>query len=109
MLCGHADVSTFVPGYFARLPNAVLAIEIARFNRNPAQPVHAAVHGSRTGSRSGYWHFGEPHGAPVYVMAISHLFLTCNKVTAEYMATDEVLICKQIQAHVASGASVGSP
>ena len=35
-------------------------------------------------------------------MAMSHFNLTRNKVTAEYLVTDEVSICKQILAHDAS-------
>ncbi|MEC5212274.1 hypothetical protein RCH06_000808 [Polaromonas sp. CG_9.5] len=106
---GHADIDTFVLGYLASFPDAVLKIETARVNRDPHQPVRVAVRWSLTGSHSGYGHFGEPTGAPVYVMAISHFNLTSNKVTADYMVTDEVSIWKQIQAHVASHAPVGSP
>ncbi len=109
VLYGHDDIDTFFLGYLASFPDAVLKIETARVNRDPEQPVRVAVRWSLTGSHSGYGHFGEPTGAPVYVMAISHFNLTCNKVTAEYMVTDEVSIWKQIQAHVASHAAVGSP
>ena len=35
-------------------------------------------------------------------MAMSHFNLTRNKVTVEYLVTDEVSICKQILAHDAS-------
>ncbi|MEO7954830.1 MAG: ester cyclase [Polaromonas sp.] len=109
VLYGHADIDTFVLGYLASFPDAVLKIETARVNRDPEQPVRVAVRWSLTGTHSGYGHFGEPTGAPVYVMAISHFNLTCNKVTADYMVTDEVSIWKQIQAHVAKRAPVGSP
>ena len=109
VLYGHVDIDTFVLGYLASFPDAVLKIETARINRDPEQPVRVAVRWSLTGSHSGYGHFGEPTGAAVYVMAISHFNLTRNKVTAEYMVTDEVSIWKQIQAHVANRAPVGSP
>ena len=109
VLYGHADIDTFDLGYLASFPDAVLKIEAARVNRDPEQPVRVAVRWSLTGTHSGYGHFGEPTGAPVYVMAISHFNLTCNKVTAEYMVTDEVSIWKQIQAHVANSALVGLP
>ena len=35
-------------------------------------------------------------------MAMSHFNLTRNKVTAEYLVTEEVSIWKQILAHVAN-------
>ena len=65
-----------------------------------------AVRWSLAGSHSGYGHFGEPTGAPIYVMAMSHFNLTRNKVTAEYLVTDEVSIWKQILAHDANRRSV---
>lgn len=108
VLFGHDDIDTFVLGYLASFPDAVLTIESARVNRDPEQPVRVAVRWSLAGTHSGYGHFGEPTGAPTYVMAISHFNLTCNKVTAEYLVTDEVSIWKQILAHVAGRHSAQS-
>ena len=54
----------------------------------------------RSGSHCGFGHFGEPTGAPVYVMGMSHFHLTQGRITAEYLLTDEVAIWKQILAHV---------
>ena len=102
VLYGHVDIDTFVLGYLASFPDAVLTIESAHVNREPEQPVRVAVRWSLAGSHSGYGHFGEPTGAPIYVMAMSHFNLTRNKVTAEYLVTDEVSILKQILAPVAS-------
>lgn len=102
VLYGHGDIDTFALGYLASFPDAVLSIASARVNREPEQPVRVAVRWSLAGSHSGYGHFGEPTGAPIYVMAMSHFNLTRNKVTAEYLVTDEVSIWKQILAHVAS-------
>ena len=105
-LYGHDDIDTFALGYLASFPDAVLSIESARVNREPEQPVRIAVRWSLAGSHSGYGHFGEPTGAPIYVMAMSHFNLTRNKVTAEYLVTDEVSIWKQIFAHVANRRTV---
>ena len=102
VLYGHGDIDTFVLGYLASFPDAVLTIESAHVNREPEQPVRIAVRWSLAGSHSGFGHFGEPTGAPIYVMAMSHFNLTRNKVSAEYLVTDEVSIWNQILAHVAS-------
>ncbi|MFT4064081.1 ester cyclase [Paraburkholderia sp.] len=104
VLYGHSDIDTFALGYLASFPDAALKIESARVNRDPEQPVRVAVRWSLTGTHSGFGHFGEPTGAPVYVMGMSHVNMTGNKVMAEYMVTDEVSIWKQIFAHVESRA-----
>lgn len=104
VLYGHADIDTFALGYLASFPDAVFKVEAARVNRDPEQPVRIALRWSLTGTHSGFGHFGEPTGAPVYVMGMSHLNVTQGRVHAEYMVTDEVSIWKQIIAHTESRA-----
>lgn len=104
ILYGHSDIDTFALGYLASFPDAVLKIETARVNRDAEQPVRAAVRWSLTGTHSGFGHFGEPTGAPVYVMGMTHANITGGKVMTDYFLTDEVSIWKQIFAHVESRA-----
>ncbi len=99
VLYGHSDIDRFVMGYLASFPDAAFKLEAARINRDPEQPSRIALRWSLTGTHSGFGHFGEPTGAPVYVMGMSHLNLTAGRITAEYMVTDEVAIWKQIYAH----------
>ena len=101
---GHADIDTFVLGYLASFPDAAFKVETARINREPEQPTRIALRWSLTGTHSGFGHFGEPTGAPVYVMGISHFNLSGGRITAEYLLTDEVAIWKQIFAHTESRA-----
>lgn len=102
VLYGHGDIDTFALGYLASFPDAVLKVESARVNRDPEQPVRVAVRWSLTGTHCGFGHFGEPTGAPVYVMGMSHANLTKDKVMTEFFVTDEVSIWKQIFAHMES-------
>ena len=104
VLYGHGDIDTFALGYLASFPDAVLKIESARVNRDSEQPVRVAVRWSLTGTHSGFGHFGEPTGATVYVMGMTHANMTGNKVMTEYFVTDEVSIWKQIFAHTESRA-----
>ncbi len=104
VLYGHGDIDTFALGYLASFPDAAFAVQDARINRDLEQPLRIAVRWSLTGTHSGYGHFGEPTGAPIYVMGMSHFNLTAGRVMAEYMVTDEVSIWKQILAHVESRA-----
>ena len=109
VLYGHRDIDTFVLGYLASFPDATYRVESAHVNREPEQPVRIALRWSLTGSHSGFGHFGEPTGAPVYVMGMSHLQLTSGRVVAEYMVTDEVSIWKQILAHSDARAGAQTP
>ena len=104
VLYGYSDIDTFAMGYLAAFPDAAFKVEAARINRDPEQPARMALRWSLTGTHSGFGHFGEPTGAPVYVMGMSHLNLAAGRITAEYMVTDEVAIWKQIYAHTESRA-----
>ena len=104
VLYGHGDIDTFALAYLASFPDAAFRIESARINRDPEQPLRIAMRWSLTGMHSGFGHFGEPTGAAVYVMGMSHFNVTGGRVRAEYMVTDEVAIWKQIFAHVESRA-----
>jgi SnoaL-like polyketide cyclase len=96
---GHSDIDVFVLGYLASFPDAVFRVESARINRDSERPVRVALRWSLTGTHGGFGHFGEPTGAPIYVMGMSHLHITQGLITAEYLLTDEVAIFKQIFAH----------
>ena len=104
VLYGHSDIDTFAIGYLASFPDAVYKVESALINRDAELPVRIALRWSLTGTHSGFGHFGEPTGAPVYVMGMSHLNLTAGRIATEFMVTDEVAIWKQIYAHTESRA-----
>lgn len=100
----HGKVVRSALGYLASFPDAAFEVHAARINREPEQPLRLALRWSLTGAHTGFGHFGEPTGAPVYVMGMSHFTMTQARVTAEYLVTDEVAIWKQIHAHVQSAA-----
>ena len=72
---GHADIDRFVLGYLASFPDAVFRAESSTVNRDEGQPVRLAMRWSLAGTHAGFGHFGEPTGAPVYVMGFSHAFM----------------------------------
>ena len=96
---GHDEIDRFVIGFLASFPDARFTLDSATVNRDPEQPVRIALRWSLTGHHIGFGHFGPPTGAPIYVMAISHIHLTQGGVRAEWLAIDEVAIWKQILAH----------
>ena len=96
---GHIDIDRFYLGYLAAFPDAVFTVESAIINRDPGQAVRVALRWSLRGIHSGYGHFGQPSGAPVYIMGLSHAEIVGGRVSKEWIAIDEVVIWKQILSH----------
>ena len=96
---GHMDIDRFYLGYLAAFPDAVFSVHSAVVNRDPGQAVRVALRWSLRGVHAGYGHFGPPSGAPVYIMGLSHAEIVGGRVVKEWIATDEVVIWKQIIAH----------
>ncbi len=96
---GHADIDRFYLGYLAAFPDARFRVESATVNREPGRAVRIALRWSLRATHAGFGHFGEPTGAPVYVMGLSHAEIVDGRVRTEWLVTDEVAIWKQIIAH----------
>lgn len=101
---GHLDIDRFYLSYLASFPEGVFSIEQAIVNADPGQAVRVALRWSFRGRHSGFGHFGEPSGADVYVMGMSHAQFVDGRIVAEWLLTDEVSIFKQILAHLESRA-----
>jgi len=97
---GHADIDRFVLGYLASFPDAAFSIESATVNHGAGQAPRVALRWSLRGTHGGFGHFGEPTGAPVYIMGFSHAVIVAGRIQQEWMVTDEVSIWKQIEAHL---------
>lgn len=103
-LFGHADLDRFVIGYLSSFPDAHFSFDSSIVNREPGQAIRVATRWSLAGTHSGFGHFGEPSGAPVYVMGLSHAEIVDGRIRYEWIVTDEVSIWKQIHAHLESRA-----
>jgi hypothetical protein len=84
-------------------PNAEFKIDHIIGREDPMQPPRAAVRWSLTGKHDGYGSFGDPTGADVYIMGITHAefgpFGNDDKpysLRREWTLVDEVAIWKQI-------------
>ncbi len=102
---GHDDIDRFYVGYLASFPDAALTIESAIVNRDPGQAPRVALRWSLRGTHAGFGHFGEPTGASVYVMGLSHARIVDGRIQQEWLLTDEVSVWKQIEAHLIGGLS----
>ena len=98
---GHADIDRFIISYLASMPDAKLTVHSAFINRDAEQPLRISARWSLSGTHTGWGHFGQPTGAPLYIMGLSHAHITQSKVMNEWITFDEVSIWKQIYAHQA--------
>lgn len=96
---GHLDIDRFYLGYLASFPDAALTLDSAIVNRDPGRAVRIALRWGLQATHAGFGHFGEPTGAPVYIMGLSHAEMVDGRLVREWMAIDEVAIWKQIIAH----------
>ena len=96
VLSGHVDIDRFVISYLASFPDAELTIDHLIVNRDPGQPVRLALRWSIEATHSGWGRFGEPSGAPVFIMGMTHAYMVDGRITMEWIAIDEVAIWKQI-------------
>ena len=100
---GHGDIDRFYLGYLASFPDARFSVHSATVNREAGRPVRIALRWSVQATHSGFGHFGEPTGAPVYLMGLSHAEIVAGQVRSEWILIDEVSVWKQIIAHRNSG------
>ncbi len=98
-LYGHGDIDRFYLGYLASFPDAAFSVESTTVNRDAGRPTRVAMRWSVRATHSGFGHFGEPAGAPVHVMGLSHAEIVDGVVRYEWVVIDEVAIWKQIIAH----------
>ena len=96
---GHAEIDRLVLSYLGAFPDLEFRIESATVNREAEMPVRIAVRWSLTGRHTGFGRFGEPSGAQIYTMGISHAHMTAGQIRQEWMVCDEVSIWKQILVH----------
>lgn len=98
-LNGHDDIDRFVISYLAAFPDAAFTVDHLIVNRDPGQPVRIALRWSITATHSGWGRFGEPGGAPIYIMGMTHAHIIDGRIAMEWIQIDEVTIWKQIMAH----------
>jgi hypothetical protein len=96
---GWADVESFWAGLRTSLPTAEFRAHHVIGRQDDGLGLRAAVRWSITGTHDGPGHFGEPSGAPVHVMGISHAEYGPWGLRREFVLFDEVAVWKQILLH----------
>lgn len=93
---GRPDADQFWMGLRAALPNARFEIHHRIGRDDPGFAPRAALRWSLQGIHEGWGAFGEPSGAEIYVLAISHAEFGPWGLRREYVLFDETAIWKQI-------------
>lgn len=99
VLSGHGDIDRWVISWLAAFPDLCLVVDHLIVNRDPGHPVRLAIRWSITGTHSGWGRFGQPSGAPVYILGMAHAHMVAGRITHEWITIDEVAVWKQILAH----------
>ena len=89
-------VDSFWMGLRAALPDATFSIDHVIGREDPMMPPRAAVRWSLAGKHSGWGCFGQPTGADIYVLGISHAEFGPWGLRREYTLFDETAVWKQI-------------
>ncbi len=100
-LSGWGDLDRFVISYLASFPDLQVTIDHLIVNRDPGQPVRVAMRMSMSGTHTGWGRFGQPTGAQVYILCMTHAYMVDGRISHEWLLTDEVAIWKQILGHAA--------
>lgn len=96
---GWAAADRFWLGLRAAFPSATFEVHHAIGREDPMMPPRAALRWSLWGRHDGFGAFGEPTGAEVYVLGISHAEFGPRGLRREWVLHDETAIWKQILMH----------
>lgn len=95
----HVDADRFWMGLRASFPSAEFRIEHRIGRDDPMMPPRAAVRWSMFGKHDGWGVFGQPTGAEVYILGMSHAEFGPWGLRREYVIFDETAVYKQIALH----------
>lgn len=93
---GWADADAFWIGLRSAFPSARFEVHHRIGREDPGMPPRAALRWSLTGTHDGRGAFGDPTGAQVHVMGISHAEFGPWGLRREYVLYDETAIWMQI-------------
>jgi len=93
---GHSEAIAFWLGLRSAFPSADFKIDHQIGRHDPMMSPRSAIRWSLTGNHEGWGPFGEPTGARVHVMGVSHVEFGPWGLRRETTLIDEIAIWKQI-------------
>lgn len=100
MVCyGRGRTAELLTTIFASIPKGQFEPHHVIVRQQEARPVRVAMRWSYCGTFDGHGRFGDPMGAPIALLGVSHFELRDGKIVNEWMVVDEMAIYAQIAAH----------
>lgn len=95
-LYGHGDLRAFILSTIAAFSDLLMTVDQVYWVGNPQDGYRVASRWTLQGTHDGPGIYGEPGGARVRLMGISHHHVKNEKITEEWMLFDEFALLKQI-------------
>ena len=95
-LYGHGDLRAFILSTIAAFSDLMMTVDHVYWNGNAKDGYRVASRWTMQGTHDGPGIYGNPSGARVRVMGISHHHIKDEKITEEWMLFDEFAMLKQI-------------
>ena len=94
---GKACATQFWMSLISSVPDARFSVDHLIGRDDPGFPLRAAARWSVEGTHDGPGAFGNPSGAPVYIMGISHVEVINRQIIREWVLIDELAVHRQIR------------
>ncbi len=95
-LYGHGDLRAFILSMIACFSDAMMTVDDVYWNGNAREGYRVASRWTLQGTHDGHGIYGDPSGARVRIMGISHHHIKNERITEEWMLFDEFALLKQI-------------
>ena len=99
ILFGREQRTKYFNGYITAFPKGSFRVHQWIVNKEVGKNNRIAMRWSYSAKHTGFGSFGEPTGAPVVIMAITHTEMQEGLVVREYHAIDEISLWMQISNH----------
>lgn len=94
---GKAEATQFWMGLISSVPDARFSVDHLIGRDDPGHPLRTAARWSVQGTHDGAGAFGDPSGAPIYILGISHAEVIDRQITREWVLIDELAVHRQIR------------
>ncbi len=96
---GKTAATKFWMSLVSAVPDARFSVDHLIGRDDPGHPLRVAARWTVQGTHGGAGLFGEPSGAPIYILGINHAEIIDGQVTREWVLVDELAIHRQICLH----------
>ncbi len=97
---GISDYFAFVMALIVAFPDARMNLDHIYWNLDEDGRYRVAVRWSLVGTHDGYGKYGDPSGARVRIMGVTHYWIKDGKFEREWTLFDEIAILTQIYRHL---------